>query len=445
MRTKVLIIEDEIRMQHLLNLVLSEEGYEVVSGGDGIEGISLWQETEPDVVITDLKMPRADGLEVLDFRNRQFKHTPLIILTAHGTIQSAVTAMKQGACDYLTKPIDNTELVKVVAKAVADSSRGERVAQVNYGTARMIGSSSEMKKLHQDIKMIGSTNMTVLVTGESGTGKELIAQAIHSHSGRSSAPFIRVNCAAIPRDLLESELFGHTKGAFTGAVENRLGAFVQADKGTLFLDEIGDLPLELQPKMLHAVEEKMVTPVGSSIPRQVAVKIIAATNRNLEEMVRDNQFRSDLYHRLNMYPLSVPPLRKRGHDLEELALHFVDQFCSEYQKEPLHFGEGVLQLLKNYHWPGNIRELRNVLERLVLVATQVVITEQMLPEKIRAEAVVPQKNPDKFIDLSGQEKRLIIEALEQSGWNQSRAARKLGITRNTLRYRMKKYTIKSVD
>ncbi len=444
MRTKVLIIEDEIRMQHLLNLVLSEEGYEVVSGGNGIEGISLWQETEPDVVITDLKMPHADGLEVLDFRNRQFKNTPLIVLTAHGTIQSAVTAMKQGAYDYLTKPMDNTELVNVVAKAVADASSGERIALMSRGTDRMIGSSGVMNKLRQDIKMISSTSMTVLVTGESGTGKELIAQAIHRNSGRDSASFVRVNCAAIPRDLLESELFGHTKGAFTGAVENRQGAFMQADKGTLFLDEIGDLPLELQPKILHAVEEKMVTPVGSAIARKVDVKIIAATNRNLEKMVRDNLFRSDLYHRLNMYPLSLPPLRKRDNDLEELVAYFVEQFCFEHQKEPLSFGEGVLELLKNYHWPGNIRELRNVLERIVVVATQATITKQMLPEKIRDEVLVLKKKRDNCLDLSGQEKRLITEALEQSGWNQSRAARKLGITRNTLRYRMKKYTIKPV-
>ncbi len=428
-------------MQHLLRLVLSEEGYEVVSGGDGIEGITLWQETEPDIVITDLKMPRADGLEVLDFRNRKFKNTPLIILTAFGTIQSAVTAMKQGAYDYLTKPIDNTELVNVVARAAADSSTGERVALVNHGTDQMIGSSSEMQKLHQDIKIIGATNMTVLVTGESGTGKELIAQAIHNHSGCSQAPFIRVNCAAIPRDLVESELFGHTKGAFTGAVENRQGAFVQADQGTLFLDEIGDLPLDLQPKLLHAVEEKMVTPVGSSTPKQVNVKIIAATNRNLEKMVQKNHFRSDLYHRLNMYPLHAPPLRQRGNDVEELANYYINLFCLEHQKEQLHFEDGVMQLLKNYHWPGNIRELRNVLERVVLVATQDTITAQMLPEKIQTKASGSKQKTDDFLDLSVQEQQLIIKALQQSGWNQSKAARKLGITRNTLRYRMKKYTI----
>ncbi len=442
MKTKVLVIENEIRMLHLLNLVLSEEGYNVVSGRDGIEGISLWQQAKPDVVITDLKMPRADGLDVLDFRNRKFKNIPIIILTAHGTIQSAVTAMKQGAYDYLTKPMDNADLVNLVAKALADSCNEEKVVLMSHKTEqRMIGSSSRMKKLYQNIKMIGSTSMTVLVTGESGTGKELIAQAIHRHSGRNNAPFIRVNCAAIPRDLLESELFGHTRGAFTGAVENRQGAFIRADKGTLFLDEIGDLPLDLQPKILHAVEEKMVTPVGSSVSKKVDVKIIAATNRNLEQMVREDLFRSDLYHRLNMYPLSVPPLRKRGDDLEELAMHFTKRFCLEYQKEPLYFGKGVLPLLKKYHWPGNIRELRNVLERTVLEAKQGTITVHMLPEKIRAAGSISKTKQDSFIDLLGQEKLLITQALEQSGWNQSRAARKLGITRNTLRYRMKKYTI----
>ncbi len=445
MQTKILIIEDEIRMQHLLSLVLCEQGYEVFTANDGIEGMALWQKTTPNVVITDLKMPRADGLEVLDFRNRKYKNIPLVILTAHGTIESAVTAMKQGAYDYLTKPIDNTELVKVVAKAVVDSNKGERAQPMGRGTDQMIGSSPSMKKLHKDIKIIGSTMMTVLVTGESGTGKELIAQAIHAQSSRANAAFVRVNCAAIPRNLLESELFGHTRGAFTGATENRRGAFAQADKGTLFLDEIGDLPLELQPKLLHAVEEKTITPVGSSTPRQVDVKIIAATNHNLEKMVEENRFRNDLYHRLNMYPLKVPPLRKRGNDLEELAAYFIEQFCVEYQKEPLHFADGVLPLLKRYSWPGNIRELRNILERMVLVANQTTISKQMLPEKIRAETSASFGGENTTIDLSTQEKRFIIEALEQNSWNQSQAARQLGITRNTLRYRMKKHRITTME
>ncbi|WP_319550320.1 sigma-54 dependent transcriptional regulator [Desulfogranum marinum] len=441
MKSRVLIIEDEERMRHLLTLVLSEEGYEVQAAEDGVKGMLLWRDMEPHAVLTDLKMARADGMEVLDFRNRRYQNVPLIILTAFGTIQSAVTAMKQGAYDYLTKPIDNMEVVRVVARAIADTRKEVGVSRGVQGEAKMVGSSQVMHKLYEDIKLIGSTKMSVLITGESGTGKELIAQSIHAHSPRAAKPFIRVNCAAIPHDLLESELFGHVRGAFTGAVGNREGAFVEADKGTIFLDEIGDLPLDLQPKILHAVEDKLVSPVGSSKSRLVDVKIIAATNRNLDQMVHNRQFRSDLYHRLNMYPLRVPPLRQRGVDLDELVDYFVALFCREQNKPPLVLADGVLQLLQSYHWPGNVRELKNVLERVVLVCRHGEITEDLLPEKIRSEYIVPQSRSNDYLDLSSQERNLILAALEQSGWNQSKAARKLGITRNTLRYRMKKYAI----
>lgn len=441
MKSRVLIIEDEERMRHLLTLVLSEEGYEVQAAEDGVKGMLLWRDMEPHAVLTDLKMARADGMEVLDFRNRRYQNVPLIILTAFGTIQSAVTAMKQGAYDYLTKPIDNMEVVRVVARAIADTRKEVGVSRGVQGEEKMVGSSQVMSKLYEDIKLIGSTNMSVLITGESGTGKELIAQSIHAHSPRAAKPFIRVNCAAIPHDLLESELFGHVRGAFTGAVGNREGAFVEADKGSIFLDEIGDLPLDLQPKILHAVEDKLVSPVGSSKSRLVDVKIIAATNRNLDQMVHNRQFRSDLYHRLNMYPLRVPPLRQRGADLDELVDYFVALFCREQNKPPLVLADGVLQLLQSYHWPGNVRELRNVLERVVLVCQHCEITEDLLPEKIRSEYIVPQNRSNDYLDLSSQERNLILAALEQSGWNQSKAARKLGITRNTLRYRMKKYAI----
>lgn len=441
MKSRVLVIEDEERMRHLLTLVLSEEGYEVQAAEDGVKGMLLWRKMEPHAVLTDLKMARADGLEVLDFRNRRYQNIPLIILTAFGTIQNAVTAMKQGAYDYLTKPIDNMEVVRVVAKAIADTRKETGVSRGLQEEEKMVGSSQIMNKLYEDIKLIGSTMMSVLITGESGTGKELIAQSIHAHSPRSVKPFIRVNCAAIPHDLLESELFGHVRGAFTGAVDKRNGAFVEADKGTIFLDEIGDLPLDLQPKILHAVEDKLVSPVGTSKSRLVDVKIIAATNRNLDKMVNNGLFRSDLYHRLNMYPVRVPPLRRRETDLDELVDYFVELFCGEQNKPQLTLADGVLQLLKSYHWPGNVRELKNVLERVVLVCQHAAITEDLLPEKIRSEYIVPQSRSNDYLDLSSQERNLILAALEQSGWNQSKAAIKLGITRNTLRYRMKKYAI----
>lgn len=442
MGKKILFIEDEERMRHLIELVLLEQGYSVVTAADGREGIELWQTMKPDVVLTDLKMPKADGLDVLDFRNRRFQQVPLIILTAFGTVQSAVTAMKQGAYDYIIKPVDNDHLIEVVDRAIADTFKTRGVSK-GFGEqqAKMVGSSQVMQKIHEDIGMVGQTGLSVLITGESGTGKELVAGAIHAHSTRPNGPFVRVNCAAIPKDLLESELYGHIRGAFTGAVADRQGAFVEAHGGSIFLDEIGDLPLELQPKLLHAVEEKSVTPVGSAKSRTVDVKIIAATNRDLDVMVHIGQFRADLYHRLNRYPFQLPPLRSRGGDLIELIDYFFGLFCKEHDKKLLSFSEKPLRLLHNYSWPGNVRELRNVIERIVLTCTTGIITEEMLPEKIRMDQqVIPDPSGTTF-DLSTQEKQYIVAALEQTGWNQSESARKLGITRNTLRYRMKKYDI----
>ncbi|NOQ46757.1 MAG: response regulator [Desulfobulbaceae bacterium] len=445
MERRILIIEDEERMRRLLELVLVEQGYLVKTAGDGMEGMVLWQFMQPDVVLTDLKMPRADGLEVLDFRNSQFQQVPLIILTAYGTVPSAVTAMKQGAYDYLTKPVDNKKLIKVVARAIIDTENQKGVSQIcEAQPGRMIGSSPVMKKVYEDIALIGCTRMSVLITGESGTGKELVAKAIHAHSERPDIPFIRVNCAAIPRDLLESELFGHCRGAFTGAVNNRKGAFVLADGGTLFLDEIGDLPLELQPKLLHAVEEKSVTPVGADKPQTVDVKIIAATNHNLDEMVESGLFRSDLYYRLNTFHFPLPPLRKRGKDLIELVEYFLDRFCREQGNESLALNAEALKLLHRYPWPGNVRELRNVLERIVLTCKNGTITKEMLPEKVRSRATAEKKTGMESFDLPAHEKQLIVAALDQCGWNQSESARKLGVSRNTLRYRMKKYDINRI-
>lgn len=445
MEKRILIIEDEKRMRRLYELVLAEQGYLVETAGDGVEGMALWQSTQPDVVLTDLKIPKADGLEVLDFRNHQFQQIPLIILTAYGTILSAVTAMKQGAYDYLTKPIDNKQLVEIVARALKSAENQKRISQICKITpGQMIGSSPAMKQIHEEIALVGSTRISVLITGESGTGKELVARAIHRHSERPASPFTRVNCAAIPHDLLESELFGHMRGSFTGAVRNRKGAFVLADGGTLFLDEIGDLPLELQPKLLHAVEEKTVTPVGSSKTQTVDVKIIAATNRNLDEMVQNGLFRNDLYYRLNTFHISLPPLRERHNDLNELVDHFLNQFCCEQGCEELSFNMEALELMSRYEWPGNIRELRNVLERIVLTCRESIITTDMLPEKIQSQAVKKKPKGMNSFDLPAQEKNLILTVLEQCAWNQSESARKLGISRNTLRYRMKKYNIKRV-
>ncbi|MHB8789682.1 MAG: sigma-54-dependent transcriptional regulator [Desulfobulbaceae bacterium] len=443
MEQRILIIEDEERLRRLLELVLVEQGYLVSTAADGLEGMALWPQVRPDLVLTDLKMPNADGLEVLDFRNRQFQQVPLVLLTAYGTIQSAVAAIKQGAFDYLAKPVDHEQLVAVIAKALASVENQPRISHDHHVQPhRMIGSSPVMDTVRENIDLIATTRISVLLTGESGTGKELAARAIHAGSDRRDGPFTRVNCAAIPRDLLESELFGHRRGSFTGAVADRQGAFVMADGGTLFLDEIGDLPLDLQPKLLHAVEDKSVTPVGTAKIVNVDVKIIAATNQDLDRMVIQGRFRNDLYHRLNTFHLPLPPLRQRGNDLLELIDYFLELFCKEQDKDTLELTSDALRLFRRYDWPGNIRELRNVLERTVLICGKDMITPEMLPEKMKATAVLRQEQAiPSTLDLPSHEKKLILTALQQCAWNKSRSAKKLGITRNTLRYRIKKYDI----
>jgi len=438
MRTKILILEDETRMRRLLELVLQGPGYQVKTAADGRQGIALWKQWQPDLVLSDLKMPRMDGLEVLRFRNDHFPTTPFILLTAFGTVKTAVAAMKEGAFDYLTKPVDNNQVLELVARALmaAGSPAGDN--------GRMMGGSAVMQKLRRDITMVAETDSSVLITGESGTGKELVARAIHDANGRQDSPFIRINCPAIPKDLLESELFGHRRGAFTGAVLDRKGAFVSADGGTLFLDEIGDLPLDLQPKLLHAVEQKRVTPVGGSRPSKVRVKILAATNRELEAMVAKGAFRRDLFYRLNTLQLHLSPLRERSEDIEELARHFLIRFCSRYRKKQISLDKTALARLKNYSWPGNIRELRNILERGCLQCRGEVFTADLLSEVMGNGKTVEEDrlSPNNSFDLAGRERDLIVRVLEQCHWNQSRAALGLGITRNTLRYRMKKYGIR---
>jgi two-component system NtrC family response regulator len=444
MEQRILIIEDEERLRRLLKLVLVEQGYSVSTAADGLEGMELWQRVRPDLVLTDLKMPKADGLEVLDFRNRRFQQVPLVLLTAYGTVQSAVAAMKQGAFDYLAKPVDHEQLIAVVVKALASSENQQVISQVRQVRSDdMIGSSPVMNKVRENIALIAGTRISVLLTGESGTGKELAARAIHVNSDRRDGPYTRVNCAAIPRDLLESELFGHRRGSFTGAVSDRQGAFILADGGTLFLDEIGDLPLELQPKLLHAVEEKSVTPVGTGRIMKVDVKIIAATNHDLDKMVQQGLFRNDLYHRLNTFHLPLPPLRQRGNDILELIDYFLELFCREQGKTAMRVSPDALLLFRRFNWPGNVRELRNVLERTVLICDRNTITPEMLPEKMKTSGIRrgEQGLEEPPLDLPSHEKQLILTALNQCAWNKSESAKKLGITRNTLRYRIKKYDL----
>ena len=457
MPAKILIIEDEARMRRLLQLMLEDKGFEVKTAGDGDEGISLWRKWHPDVVLTDLKMPGTDGMGVLDFKNRHRLTTPLIVLTAFGTIDSAVAAVKKGAFDYLAKPVENERVEETIQRALAVVEEQEYREQPfsnqdkDLKKSRMIGSSSAMQKIREAIQQVAPSPTTVLITGESGVGKELVANAIHVQSNRAAGPFVRINCPAIPKDLLETELFGHQKGAFTGAVKSRLGAFQKADGGTLFLDEIGDLPLELQPKLLHAVEEKTISPIGSADTRTMDVRIVAATNQDLPAMVEGFRFRSDLYFRLNAFHIHVPPLRERSEDIPDLAAYLIEQYARSLNRPTPGIRPDGLQLLKRYAWPGNIRELRNVMERCVLTVKGNDLAPCDMPDHLcsflkdgipKTSQISNSQNP---FDLQANEKQAIIDALQQTRWNQSRAAKLLNITRNTLRYRIKKLNIQQMD
>jgi len=457
MPAKILIIEDEARMRRLLQLMLEDKGFEVKTAGDGDEGISLWRKWHPDVVLTDLKMPGTDGMGVLDFKNRHRLTTPLIVLTAFGTIDSAVAAVKKGAFDYLAKPVENERVEETIQRALAVVEEQEYREQPfsnqdkDLKKSRMIGSSSAMQKIREAIQQVAPSPTTVLITGESGVGKELVANAIHVQSNRAAGPFVRINCPAIPKDLLETELFGHQKGAFTGAVKSRLGAFQKADGGTLFLDEIGDLPLELQPKLLHAVEEKTISPIGSADTRTMDVRIVAATNQDLPAMVEGFRFRSDLYFRLNAFHIHVPPLRERSEDIPDLAAYLIEQYARSLNRPTPGIRPDGLQLLKRYAWPGNIRELRNVMERCVLTVKGNDLAPCDMPDHLcsflkdgipKTSQISSSQNP---FDLQANEKQAIIDALQQTRWNQSRAAKLLNITRNTLRYRIKKLNIQQMD
>jgi len=437
---KILIIEDETRMRRVLQLVLETQGYLVETATDGEDGILKWKRFLPDLVFTDLKMPKADGMAVLKFRNQKFPHTPIILLTAFGTIPAAVDAMKLGAFDYICKPIDN-EIIIEKAKAALLTKKAAISSAQKTDQPVFIGSSLAMATLKKELALVASTNTSVFITGASGTGKELAAKMIHFLSARRSQPFIRVNCAAIPRELIESELFGHIKGAFTGAVQNRTGAFIQANGGTLFLDEIGELPYEIQAKLLHAVEDRVITPVGSTDSLKVDIKIISATNQNIEKMLEEKKFRSDLYFRLNTYTVFMPSLEERQADIPELTEYFLNFFSAEFGQTTPVIQAGAMNDLSDYDWPGNVRELKNVLERLVLVSNGLEITKEMIASLVKKKSVEirtgKEDPPPK--DLFLQEKKMIEDALAACGWNISKASRQLGITRNTLRYRIKKH------
>jgi DNA-binding NtrC family response regulator len=449
MMRKVLVIDDDISFRRVLEYNLQEEGYEVITATGGDEGLRLFDEHGPDLVITDMKMPGMDGLQVLKGIKERSPETLVIIITAFGAVDAAVEAMKLGAYDYITKPFNRDELKLVVRKALQLSTLVEENRQLRTELAdrtdfrNMVGISKGMEKVFEMVRKVADTEATVLITGESGTGKELVAKAIHTLSSRRGAPFVAINCAAIPRDLLESELFGHVKGAFTGAVRDKRGKFQLATGGTLFLDEVGELPTDLQPKLLRALQERVVEPVGGEAPEKIDVRIVAATNMELEEEISAGKFREDLYYRLAVIPIHLPPLRSRKEDIPLLLRHF----AAKHGCANVTFSAEILESLANYTWPGNVRELENTVERLLIMRNNDTIPLDDLPEKILVGGKAGDRRiinlPEEGYSLEKLEREIVVEALERNNWNQTSAARFLRIPRHVLIYRMEKYGIVS--
>jgi len=444
----VVIVEDESESRKAMSLALRKKGCHVEdfdNGGDAIRYLKGHID-EVDVVITDLRMPDVDGLTVARETKALNKDVSVIMVTAFGSVDSAVEAMKQGADDYLTKPIDLFEFRARVSKLLKSASLNREVAQLQsrldkkYGFEQIIGQSAPMEKLFEQIKAVAATNANVLITGESGVGKELIANAIHQNSKMRSHRFLPINCAAIPADILESELFGHERGAFTGAVARKIGKFELASPGTLFLDEIGDMSLDLQVKLLRVLENREFMRVGGSELIRLQSRFLFATNMNLEEAVEQGEFREDLYYRINVITLRIPPLRERPEDIPPLVHHFLRQFCEEHNRPQIGIDGDAIAALQQARWPGNVRELRNVLENLVIFCDGNKITKSQLPSQWGRKA----EPAGRFVTPLGMtmdelEREAILQTLDREGGNKTRAAETLGIGLRTLQRKLKDY------
>jgi len=447
-QTKVLVIDDDESLRRVMEYTLHEAGYKVLTADNGEAGLEIFRSMEPAVVVSDIQMPGLSGYDVLKEIKAGNDDCLVIMITAFATVEQAVNAMKNGAFDYITKPFSNDELRLVVARALSyrglqqENERLRQQIDERDSFDHLVGISDAMQQVFTMVRRVAASDATVLIGGESGTGKELIARAIHNSSDRADKPFVPVNCAAIPRELLESELFGHVKGSFTGAVKDRTGKFAQADGGTLFLDEVGEMPLELQPKLLRALQEMEIEPVGSGQVDKVDVRVVAASNRNLELAISDNLFREDLYYRLAVIPLALPALRERKDDIPVLVRFFLNR----YADEQLQVTDEALIGLQNYDWPGNVRELENAIEQMVILRQGAHIEFADLPAKISGQSLAPQCSivnlPPEGYPLADLEKEAVVQALTRCKWNQTRAAELLHIPRHTLVYRMEKYQLR---
>ena len=436
-RNRVLVVDDEKNQREIYSMILEDAGYEVSTAQSGEQASRLAREKSYDLVLTDYKMTGMDGLTLLSTLLRDEPSLIVVMMTAHGSVESVKDALRGGAFDYLEKPIDREQLLKVV-----DSALG----QLKDIDDAIVGQSEQVERLKKMILKVAGSNSTVLIRGESGVGKELVARAIHKASPRAGEVFQGVNCAAFNENLLESELFGHEKGAFTGAHTQKKGQFEVADRGTLFLDEIGDLSVAMQAKILRALQEREVMRVGGTKPIKVDARVIAATNRDLEAMVKEGRFREDLYYRLNIIPITIPPLRSRRDDTLLLVDYFVAKHSKEANRKIRGLTPSARNAVLNYAWPGNVRQLESAIERAILLCESDEIDVEDLPIEIRQQdsptAIANFKLPPEGISFEDLEKSLIIQAMDQTGWNITRAAKLLGLSFRTLQYRLEKFAIK---
>ncbi|MBC8438488.1 MAG: sigma-54-dependent Fis family transcriptional regulator [Deltaproteobacteria bacterium] len=446
MSDTILLIDDDPSLRRVTQYNLAAKGFNVVTASSGAQGLEYFETTAPDLVVTDVKLGDMNGLDILAKIKKDAPDIPVIIMTAFGSIEMAVQAMNKGAFNFITKPFDRDTLILSCKKAL--ELRGLRsktklqASEINRltGTKGIVSASSVMKELLETASRAANSEATVLITGESGTGKEVLARLIHQNSPRSNGPMVAVNCAAIPTGLLESELFGHVKGSFTGAIKDRKGHFQTSSGGTLFLDEIGELAMDTQVKLLRAIQEKEVQPVGAERAKSVDIRIVAATNLDLQKRIAQGNFREDLYYRLSVIPLFIPPLRERTEDIPALVKHFLKKFDAP---QDVFFSQQAQEVLKAYQWPGNIREMQNIIERCIILRKKKVIEPEDLHLLVHESSATTFRPviPDEGIALEDIEKSYIIKALEKAGQNRSEAARLLKIPRHVLLYRLEKYKI----
>ncbi len=457
-RARILIVDDERAVRSALRVNLTKAGYDVVVASDGEEALAEIATTPPDLILSDLRMPRLDGMSLLESVQVEHPGLPMVLMTGHGSVRDAVQAMRSGAADYIIKPVRKDELLVILERALAARRLQAEVVRLRQALdqrrhfEQLIGASAPMKHVYSLIEAVADSDALVLVTGPTGSGKELVSRAIHARSRRSSGPFVALNCAALPEQLLESELFGHEKGAFTGAIRRHAGRFEQASGGTLLLDEIGEIPASTQVRLLRVLESGVVQRVGGSTPVQVNTRVVAATNRDLASEVAAGRFREDLYYRLNVFRIPVPPLRDRRDDISVLAEHFLERFAQKHARPARMVSPEVLARLLEHSWPGNVRELAHVIERAVLLTSGPVIEDVDLGRQLPSDApspsaALPTVDPEAPLPdrLRMMEEEIIIESLRSARGVQAEAARSLGISRSNLHYRIRKLGIELAD